>query len=158
MPTFIRQVDIDAPVSVVFGFHERDDALRLLSPAFPPVRVVRRSGGIQRGAEVELRVAGIIHWLARHTEYESQRLFVDEQVRGPFRRWVHRHEFEALGDRTRLTDRVSYELPGGAVVNALARFAVEVGLGRMFAHRHRVTKQYCESRPTSSGLLSRLTS
>ncbi len=145
MPTFIRQVEIDAPVSVVFGFHERDDALALLSPAFPPVRVVRRTGGIQRGAEVELRIAGIIRWLARHTDYEPQRLFVDEQISGPFRRWVHRHEFEALGARTRLTDRISYELPGGALVNAVAPFAVEVGLGRMFAHRHRVTKRYCES-------------
>jgi len=145
VPTFVRQVEIDAPVSVVFGFHERDDALALLSPAFPPVRVVRRTGGIQRGAEVELRVAGIIRWLARHTDYEPQRLFVDEQVSGPFRRWVHRHEFESLGTRTRLTDRVSYELPGGRLVNAIARLPVEVGLGQMFAHRHQVTKRHCEA-------------
>jgi ligand-binding SRPBCC domain-containing protein len=145
VPTFVREVDIDAPVSVVFGFHERDDALALLSPPFPPVRVVRRTGGIRSGAEVELRVAGIIRWLARHTVYEPDRLFVDEQVSGPFRRWVHRHEFESVGTRTRLTDRVSYELPGGRLVNALAPLAAEAGLRRMFAHRHRVTKQHCEA-------------
>jgi len=144
VPTFVQQVVIRAPVRVVFAFHERDDALTLLSPAFPPVTVVRRHGGILEGAEVELRVAGLVRWLARHTAYEANRLFVDEQVSGPFRRWVHRHEFEAVAAGTRLTDRVLYELPGGRWLNALARVPVDAGLKQMFAHRHRVTKQYCE--------------
>lgn len=146
MPDFVRQVVIEAPVSDVFGFHERDDALTLLSPAFPPVRVVSRSGRLESGALVELRVAGIVRWVARHTAYERHRLFVDEQVSGPFRRWEHRHEFENLGTRTRLTDRITYELPGGRLVNAMAPLLVTPGLALMFRHRHRVTRHYCEGR------------
>ena len=144
MPEFVRQVLIDAPIAVVFGFHERDDALPLLSPRLPPVRVVSRSGGIAVGARVELRVAWFIRWIALHTAYERNHLFVDEQVQGPFHSWRHRHEFEAVGGRTRLTDRVSYALPGGPLVNALAPLLVSPGLSLMFRHRHRVTKHLCE--------------
>lgn len=144
MPTFVRQVIVHAPVEVVFGFHERDDALPLLSPPFPPVRVVQRTGGIDRGARVELRLGGLVRWVAVHTAFERNRLFVDEQVEGPFRQWVHRHEFEALGSDTRLTDRITYTVPGGALVNHIAAGLMTPGLWQMFRHRHRVTKQWCE--------------
>lgn len=143
VPTFVRSVVVHAPVRIVFGFHEREDALPLLSPPFPPVRVVRRTGGIEAGAQVELRV-GPIRWVALHTAYEQDRVFVDEQVEGPFASWVHRHEFEDLGRRTRLTDRVEYRLPGGAIVNAAGRWFVDLGLAQMFRHRHAVTRRWCE--------------
>ena len=125
---------IDAPVETVFAFHERDDALELLTPPFPQVAITR-TGGIEAGARVELRV-GPFRWIARHTGYEKNRLFVDEMVEGPFRQWVHRHEFEDLGGKTRLTDRIEYEVRAGAMVR--------VALGMLFRYRHRVTKRECE--------------
>jgi ligand-binding SRPBCC domain-containing protein len=143
LPVFTKSVLIDAPVGDVFGFHERPDALALLTPAFPPVRLISRTGGIETGARVELRV-GFFRWVARHTAYEKNRLFVDEQVEGPFDRWVHRHEFEEVEGKTRLTDHVEYRLPGGALVNGLFGWAVKPGLTQMFRHRHRITKQMCE--------------
>lgn len=144
MPTFARAVVVDAPVSDVFAFHERDDALALLTPAFPPVTVLARTGGIAVGARVELRVGGLFKWVALHTAYERDRLFVDEQVDGPFASWVHRHEFEDLNGRTRLTDRVMFRLPGGSFADAVAGWAVSLGLRQMFRHRHAVTKRICE--------------
>lgn len=144
MPAFVKSILIAAPVDRVFAFHERDDALTLLTPAFPPVRVVAKTGGIRTGARVELRV-GIFRWVALHTAYQKNCLFIDEQIEGPFARWIHRHEFEAVGARTRLTDHVEYQLPGGASVNALFGWTVRLGLRNMFAHRHRVTRRYCEN-------------
>ena len=143
--TFVRSVVNDAPVGEVFRFHERPDALALLSPPFPPMRKTGGTGdGIHSGTRVDLRIAGV-PWIALHTAYEKDRLFIDEQIRGPFARWVHRHEFEPLSNRTRLTDRVEFALPGGAVVNTLFGWFVKFGLRNMFAHRHRVTKQRCEA-------------
>lgn len=144
MPTFVRSVVISAPVEQVFAFHERDDALARLSPTFPPVRVTRRQGGVRPGARVELRV-GPLAWHALHTVYEPNRLFVDEQIEGPFASWVHRHEFERLdADTTRVTDRVTFALPGGAVVNTLFGRLVTLALGPMFRFRHQATKAACE--------------
>ena len=143
MRTFSRSVSIHAPVETVFAFHAAPGALGMLTPAFPPVQVVRRTGGLEPGATVELRVAGM-RWIARHGTCIDNRLFCDEQVEGPFAHWVHRHEFAAEGAGTRLTDRVEYELPGGPWVNRLLGWAVDLGLGRMFEHRHRVTRRECE--------------
>jgi len=145
VPIFVKSILIDASVRDVFGFHERDDALALLSPPFPPVRIISRVGGIQTGAQVALQV-GPFRWIARHTAYEQDRLFVDEQVRGPFRSWVHRHEFEAVDGKTKLTDRIEYQLPGGALVNLLFAWIVNAALVNMFRHRHRVTREFCEQR------------
>jgi ligand-binding SRPBCC domain-containing protein len=147
--TFVRSVIIDAPVESVFEFHERPDALRLLSPLFPPIRVVQRIGGIEKGARVELRV-GFQRWEALHTEYEPNQFFVDKQVEGPFKRWTHRHEFEDLGDTTRLTDRVDYALPGGPLANLAFGWVAALGLTVMFRHRHKVTKRYCEKAAAAS--------
>ena len=141
MPVFVKSILIDAPVVDVFLFHERPDALALLSPAFPPVRMIARTGnGIEAGSRVELRV-GLFRWVAQHTKYEKNRLFVDEQIQGPFAKWIHRHEFETAGSKTRLTDRIDYELPGGSLVNLLFGWTVNLGVRNMFAHRHRVTRE-----------------
>ena len=143
MPAFVQSVLIDSPVERVFRFHEQEDALALLSPAFPPVRIVSRTGGIQVGARVELRI-GPLRWVALHTAYEQNRCFEDEQLEGPFAKWIHRHEFESVAGGTRLTDRITYELPGGSLVNILFAWTVCLGLRSQFAHRHRVTKKICE--------------
>ena len=144
LPVFVSSVIIEAPVAEVFRFHEREDALALLTPSFPPVRIVSRTGGIQVGARVELRVMGF-RWLALHTGYERNRFFVDEQITGPFAKWIHRHEFEAVKRGTRMTDRVEYVLPGGSLVNRMLAWTMRPGLSRMFAHRHRVTRRICEA-------------
>ena len=144
MPTFVRSLIVHAPVEHVFAFHEREDALPRLSPPFPPIRVVSREGGIRPGARVDLRI-GPVRWLALHTVYEPNRLFVDEQIAGPFASWVHRHEFERVdATTTRLTDRVTFTLPGGPIVNALLGRIVALSLVPMFRFRHAATKAACE--------------
>jgi ligand-binding SRPBCC domain-containing protein len=143
MPTFRKSVVVEAPVETVFGFHEREDALRLLSPAFPAVRVVRKQGGIETGSRVELRI-GPLRWVALHTAFQKNRFFEDQQISGPFAKWIHRHEFEAVGGATLLTDRIEYRLPGGVWMNHLFGWAMQLGLQQMFRHRHRITKRYCE--------------
>lgn len=151
VPTFIASVLIQAPVEAVFAFHEREDALKLLSPPFPPLRVIRKTGGIEPGGRVELKI-GPVRWVALHSAYEKNHFFEDQQVSGPFAMWIHRHEFEAAGLATRLTDRIQYQLPGGAWTEWMFGWAVRICLRQMFRQRHRKTKQYCE-REASPGCL-----
>ena len=127
---------IDAPVSKVFAFHERPEALELLTPPGQKLEVVERTGGIQPGGRVVLRVPMgpfRVKWVALHTAYEKDRLFVDKQVEGPFRKWIHRHEFEPMGTKTLYVDVVDFEFFGGP----LTEWAVRLQLGAMFRHRHK---------------------
>ena len=139
---------IDAPVETVWQFHERQDILQLLTPPWQPVTIVRREGGLAVGAISEFRIslAGIpVRWIAKHTQCETNRLFVDEQTDGPMESWIHRHEFTPENGQTRLTDAIAYELPGGDFAEFILGWWVEARLKDMFRYRHRVTKTQCES-------------
>jgi len=138
---------IHAPVEVVWEFHERSDILQLLTPPWQPVEVVRREGGLEVGAIAEFKIhLGFlpVPWVARHTECEQYRLFTDEQVEGFMESWTHRHHFTPENGKTRLTDRIDYEIPGGLWVESLLEGWVNERLRDMFRYRHEVTKRECE--------------
>lgn len=139
---------INASPEVVWKFHERPDILQILNPPWQPVQVVRREGVLNVGAITEFRLflgPLPLTWLARHTECEKYRLFTDEQISGPFESWVHRHEFESENGKTRLTDAISFSMPGGGTVEFVSGWLLQVQLEAMFRYRHYVTKRECES-------------
>ena len=60
----------------------------------------------------QLRLMGVrFKWLTRITEWNPPFEFVDEQLEGPYRTWVHRHRFIEVPEGTRIEDSVTYELP-----------------------------------------------
>ncbi|MBL8221521.1 MAG: SRPBCC family protein [Bryobacterales bacterium] len=147
MPRFAASVWIDAPVERVWRFHEREDALELLSPQWAKPRVTARKGKLATGSRVEMLVPlgpFRVRWLALHVDHEEMHHFTDEQIRGPFRYWVHVHRFEAEGNGTRLTDAVEFRLPLSPVSDWVMGWVVKMQLGAMFRHRHGVTKRECE--------------
>ncbi|BAZ80088.1 MAG: SRPBCC family protein [Sphaerospermopsis kisseleviana] len=145
---FTHSSIINAPVEVVWKFHERQDILQLLTPPWQPVQVLRREGGLDEGAITEFKLfIGLLPltWLARHTDFEQYRLFTDVQISGPFESWVHRHEFTAEDGKTRLTDNISYSMPGGDGVEFVSGWLIQLQLEAMFRYRHFITKRECES-------------
>jgi ligand-binding SRPBCC domain-containing protein len=144
---------INAPVEVVWQFHERKDILDLLTPPWQPVKVICRQGGLEVGAITEFRIfLGPIpvRWLAKHIECQPYQLFTDKQVEGPMEYWVHRHEFSKKNGQTRLTDSIDYEIPGGFLTEILLGWWVESRLREMFRYRHQVTKKECEQLTNSN--------
>ena len=70
--------------------------------------------------DYRLRLHGVpIRWRSRISVWEPPLRFVDEQVRGPYRRWHHEHLFESAGGGTLCRDVVDYEVPGGWLIDAL---------------------------------------
>ena len=76
------------------------------------------SGLISLGEEVTWRAwhFGLpLRMTSRITELDAPHSFTDEQVRGPFRRFKHVHEFSENADGTLMTDRVEFQAPFGPV-------------------------------------------
>ena len=76
------------------------------------------SGLISKGEEVTWRAwhFGVpLRMTSRITEMQPYSRFVDEQVRGPFRRFRHVHEFREDAAGTVMVDRVEFEAPFGVV-------------------------------------------
>jgi uncharacterized protein (TIGR01777 family) len=140
MPSFRFESTVDAPVDEVFAWHTRPGAMERLTPPWESLQVVDRSGGMQDGGTVTLRFRRgpvPITWTVKHTAFETGVLFRDEQVEGPFKRWVHTHRFQAEGaDRCRLVDEVEWEVPLGPLGEIFAGWAVESDLRRLFRFRH----------------------
>jgi ligand-binding SRPBCC domain-containing protein len=86
------------------------------------------------GARIDyrLRIHGIpLRWRAEITVWEPPHRFVDEQRRGPYRRWVHTHVFTEERGGTRVSDEVDFEAPGPTFVTRL----VVRDVRRIFAYR-----------------------
>lgn len=135
-----------APVETVWAFHERPDAIERLMPPWPKTEVVCKEGGLRVGAIVVLRlwVGPVpVRWVAHHIGYQRGEYFVDEQREGPLAAWVHHHHFQAEEGGTRLTDSITYELPGGRLAQAMAGRFSQWQLTRLFRYRHDVTRAAC---------------
>ena len=141
MVTFRYSSLIPAPLHAVWAFHERPEAIQLLTPPDTPLTVESRIGGLETGSRITFRVSHLkIRWVAEHTEYEYQHLFADRQVEGPFRTWYHRHLFASEGQGTRLTDEIEFTLPLSPLSDWLIGWAVKLQLKAMFRYRHSVTR------------------
>lgn len=131
----------------VLAFHQRTDAICLLTPPWQPMRVLHRDSSLEVGSEVVFRVwigPVPVIWQARHTEYRGLDGFVDEQVRGPFQYWRHEHRFEPMPQGTLLVDDIQCVLPLAPVSHWLSGWLVRLQLTAMFHYRHRMTRRHCE--------------
>ncbi len=148
MQHFIKESRIAAPPATVFRFHESPDALKLLIPPWEAVEVVESPKSLLPGSRAVLRMRigpFRLEWIAEHTEYRRDRLFVDRQVKGPFAFWSHRHRFEEDGEGgTILRDEVEYRPPLGPIGRLVAGGFIRSKLQRMFNFRHEVTRRSCE--------------
>lgn len=142
--TFTRRTLLPAPADEVFAWHARPGAFERLVPPWERVRTVERTGGIENGARLVLAMrAGPVRlrWVAVHRDVVPGREFTDEQVAGPFARWVHRHQITPSGpEACELVDHIEYALPLGALSEWTAPVTVVPRLERMFRYRHDVTE------------------
>jgi ligand-binding SRPBCC domain-containing protein len=86
--------------------------------------------------DYRLRIHGIpIRWRSELTAWEPPRRFIDEQVRGPYKRWRHEHRLEPSDGGTRYIDDVRYELYGGPLAGLINRVMVQRDVRAIFAYR-----------------------
>jgi len=148
MRYFHKESRISAPPAVVFAFHERPDALQLLTPPWEKVRIIEPPRSLKPGSRAIFRVKlGLfsVECVAEHVEYEPGVLFSDRQVVGPFGHWYHRHRFLDDGaGGTIYRDEVEYLPPLGPIGAILAGPILESKLRRLFDFRHEVVQRACE--------------
>ncbi len=125
MPDFriCASVLLRRPLSEIFEFFALTENLNLLTPPWirfsviTPLPIHMAVGTV---IKYWIKLRGLpIMWESEITEWNPPFGFTDTQIRGPYKRWVHRHLFEETLDGTLVTDDVSYRVLGGALVNHL---------------------------------------
>lgn len=159
MPSYERATRVRAPLEEVWRFHSRVAGLETLTPGWMRLRVEGVVGPdgeldpavLEEGAEITLSIRpfGVgprQRWTSVITDRargDGAAYFRDEMVEGPFDRWRHTHAFYADGDETVVRDRVEFELPMGALGDAVEPLS-RLGFEPMFRHRHRTTRRVLE--------------
>lgn len=142
MSTFNHSFTVTAPLATVSDFHRDTRTLEKLTP--PPLFVqVHTVDPLAEGAEAEFTMwfgPIPIRWQAVHS-HVSQRGFTDTQVRGPLKKWVHRHEFTPIGEKaTRISDQITYEHHRGLRGLFSRLLFNRVSLQLLFTARHFITR------------------
>jgi ligand-binding SRPBCC domain-containing protein len=133
---------VPRPLKEVFPFFADAANLQALTPPWlgfeilTPLPLAMREGAL---LDYRLRLHGIpITWRTEITAWDPPGRFVDEQLRGPYRLWVHEHTFTEAPGGTQVADRVRYAVPGGRLVH---RLFVAPDLRKVFAYRSRKIRE-----------------
>ncbi|HEY1502188.1 MAG TPA: SRPBCC family protein [Acidobacteriaceae bacterium] len=124
----------------VFAFFSDAFNLERITPTFlhfhilTPPPIAMRAGTL---IDYELRLYGVkFHWKTRIVAFDPPFSFEDEQEKGPYRRWHHRHDFEEVPGGTVMRDRVDYDLAFGPLGALARRLFVRQSVEKIFDHRN----------------------
>ena len=136
-----REQFLNRPTAEVFEFFARAGNLERITPPWlgfsltTPEPEQMCAGTL---IEYRLRLHRIpLRWTTQIAVWEPGRAFEDVQVKGPYRLWHHRHEFQPAGSGTLVRDHVRYALPLGPLGRLAHGLVVERDLARIFDYRRR---------------------
>jgi ligand-binding SRPBCC domain-containing protein len=131
---FTGELWLARPRDEVFRFFADAANLEGLTPPWLHFEILTPAVVLRPGARIDyrLRLYGMpLRWQSEITRWEPPDLFVDEQRRGPYRRWVHTHTFVEERGGTLVRDAVEFDVPFGW----LAGWLVMRDVRRIFAFR-----------------------
>jgi ligand-binding SRPBCC domain-containing protein len=129
----------------LFPFYCDEKNLESLTPPFLKFKVLNKSTDqIDSGTLINYKLSlhGVaFDWQTEIRDWQPNKRFVDTQLKGPYSKWYHEHDFIPLGGGTLIRDRVSYKLPLGALGDTFAGWKVSGDVEKIFAYRREVIDQ-----------------
>ena len=124
----------------VFQFFSDACNLERITPAFLRFHILTPGPvSMQPGTliDYELRLYGLpFRWRTLIQAFESPNYFIDVQIKGPYKKWHHRHQFEDVPGGTQMYDRVDYDLPFGPIGAATHMLFVRRSVEEIFDYRN----------------------
>ncbi len=134
--TLTRELYIRKPLSEVFSFFDRPENLAVITPKMLDFKILTPQPiKMKMGAIVDyiIKISGIsFHWRTIISSYDPPNCFIDEQIKGPYAFWHHKHTFTEFNDRTLMKDVVHYSLPFGFIGILAHRIYVKRNINYIF--------------------------
>lgn len=112
---FETSLTLKLPLEDVFHFFADAGNLERITPDRLSFRILSpRPIEMRKGALIDYRLSlmGIpFDWKTEITRWDPPFMFVDSQLKGPYRSWVHTHSFTEHKGATTIRDEVVYSLP-----------------------------------------------
>ena len=149
MASFESKVSIACPATAAWDFLIRPVNVLKISPPEMGLSLVDPPEVLVPGCELLVRVQAygqtqdLLH---RFDDFSPHQRFLEEQVKGPMRRFVHEHVFEAVGDgEVTVIDRIEFDPPGGMLGFLLTESRIKSSLVGLFEHRGSALKALLEA-------------
>jgi ligand-binding SRPBCC domain-containing protein len=147
---FIRRVQkLAIPVEEAWDFFSRPENLVKITPASLDIKITSELNGgeIYIGQIITYKLKPLLGisllWVSEIIHVERHKLFVDEQIKGPYKLWHHEHHFKTVAGGTEMTDIVQYKIPFGVLGN-LGLPIVKKQLEDIFSYRRlKVEEMFC---------------
>ncbi|MEP6923995.1 MAG: SRPBCC family protein [Pyrinomonadaceae bacterium] len=140
-----RTLTLALPLETVFNFFADAGNLELITPPELNFKIITPQPiDIKKGALIDykLKLRGLpITWRTEISEWKPSVEFVDRQLKGPYKQWIHRHTFTTLPDgSTKIDDEVRYRLPFEPLGDAI-HFLVRKELDYIFDYRQKTVAE-----------------
>ncbi|MEZ0392216.1 MAG: TIGR01777 family oxidoreductase [Pseudobdellovibrionaceae bacterium] len=142
---FFAEQYFDLPRSKVFPFFAKAENLEAITPPLLQFHVEKSSTSqIEKGTLIDysLKVHGLpMRWRTLIEVWQPEKFFVDTQLKGPYQKWQHSHQFEDLGSGTLMRDIVRYRLPIGRLGQIFGGSFVRGDVSKIFSYRRQAVPE-----------------
>lgn len=140
-----RSLFLPRPREEVFAFFSNAANLERITPPFlhfhitTPRPIEMKAGTL---LDYKLRLHGVpFLWRTLIETFDPPVSFSDVQLKGPYRRWHHRHEFLEVPGGTEMRDHVDYDLPFPIFAPIVHPLFVRRSVQRIFEYRNKVISE-----------------
>lgn len=137
---------INKPISEVFSFFAEAKNLEKITPEFLNFRILKmNTPEIQKNSliDYQLKLHGIpLKWKTLISEFIPNERFIDEQLKGPYTKWVHTHTFQEKDGGTLIKDHVVYKIPLGIIGKTLLGNYIRNDITKIFNYRYNIIDKH----------------
>ena len=140
---------IEKPIEKVFDFFSKPENLEKITPKYLAFNIISSLPiKMKKGKIIDYTIRLLkfrVHWRTLITSYEPPYLFIDEQIKGPYKFWHHTHTFESKNGGVEITDKVRYAIPFGWLGWILNFFWIRPDLEKIFNYRKDIIQKYFDN-------------
>lgn len=137
-----REQIIKTDIKTAWKFFSDPRNLSVITPAYMNFYILTENlpDEIYPGLIIEYRVSPLLgiklKWVTEIKHVIPERMFVDEQIFGPYKFWHHLHYFERIDEeKIRMVDRVHFKLPFGLAGRLINQILIRNRLNQIFDYR-----------------------
>ena len=137
---------INRRIDEVFSFFSNPENLSDITPSRLNFKILTPLPiKMQQGQLIDYRITVLrkkIRWRTIITEYKYPKYFIDQQLKGPYSMWHHKHEFEDKGNHVEIIDTVNYVVPFGILGRLVNFLFIHNDLNKIFSYRKKIIEKH----------------
>jgi ligand-binding SRPBCC domain-containing protein len=142
-----RELFVPSPPEIAWTFFSNPKNLAVITPPEMNFKILTKNlpEKIFSGMLINYSLTPLLgikaNWVTEIKEVKEKEFFIDEQIKGPYAIWRHKHSFAPLNKGTLLNDEVEYALPLASLGEVAHRWHIKKKLDYIFEYRAKVISE-----------------